>query len=324
MDKEEVLYYLKSLETNDLFKKADSARSEFCGNKVFVRGIVEFSNNCIRNCKYCGIRRDNKNINRYRMTQDEILESVKKIDGSGLNSVVLQSGDDFFYTQKDICLLLERIKYDYPDMAITLSIGERHLEDYKEFRKSGADRYLLKHETVDNELYKFMHPNQSLSHRLRILNYLRELDYQVGTGFIIGLPFQKLEDIASDILFLEDFQPDMAGIGPFISQQDTPLADAENGSIEISLKTLALSRIVTRNSHLPATTALASIETKNGHVNGLKAGCNVIMISFTPVDYKENYKIYDKRACFELEEVKRSIEKAGRVFSGEKGDSLKS
>jgi biotin synthase len=227
------------------------------------------------------------------------------------------------YTRETICELLRDIKGAHPVMAVTLSIGERPMDDYRAFRDAGADRYLLKHETASPELYARMHPGQSFEQRMAILRHLRDLGFQVGVGGMVGLPGQTLDDLASDILFLQEFQPDMAGIGPFLPQADTPLHDQSPGAEDLTLRMLALARIVTRNAHLPATTALASLDPVRGLLAGLRAGCNIIMTSNTPSAYCAHYKIYDKRARVSLDVARDAISAAGRTISLERGDSLK-
>ena len=238
-----------------IFKKADSVRKKLCGGEIHIRGIIEFSNYCCRSCLYCGLRRQNKNITRYRMPPDEIIGLSNKIIQCGVKTVILQSGDDFGYNRKALSDIIYKIKGANPEMAITLSLGERPFDDYKAFRDAGADRYLLKHETANPKLYKRLHPGQTLKGRIKILGYLKKLGYQVGAGNIVGLPGQTPGDLADDILLMKDIDVDMAGIGPFIPQKDTPLSGSPHGSLELTLMVLALARIVTGNAHLPATTA---------------------------------------------------------------------
>lgn len=323
MDKEEVLYYLRNDELNDeLFHRADKIRKRYCGEEVHIRGIIEFSNYCCRNCLYCGLRRDNKKIKRYRMSEEEIISSGLKIASLGVKTIVLQSGDDFYYSRELICRIIEAIKKK-ADVAITLSIGERPFEDYRAFKESGADRYLLKHETINPKLYEFLHPGQNLKQRIKILEILKKIGYQIGAGNIVGLPFQSLEDLADDILFLKELDVDMAGIGPFIPQKNTPLGNNPQGNLKLTLKLLAITRILTKNTHLPATTALATLDPEKGQILALQAGCNVIMPNFTPEEYRSNYQIYDRKARVNLEKAKEVIHKAGRLVGQSRGDTLK-
>ena len=323
LSREEIRERLAASSPDELFRRADDVRRASIGDTVFIRGIVEFSNCCARNCLYCGLRRDNQALQRYRMQPKEILQAVRGLFEKGIETVVLQSGDDLSYTRETICGLLREIKSAHPAMAVTLSVGERPLDDYQAFRDAGADRYLLKHETASPELYARLHPGQSFQHRMEILRLLRETGYQVGVGGMVGLPGQTLDDLVSDILFIQEFQPDMAGIGPFLPQADTPLADQPAGDEDLTLRMLALARIVTKNAHLPATTALASLDPVRGLIAGLKAGCNIIMISGTPAEYCAHYRIYDKRARVSLDVARDAISAAGRNISLKRGDSLK-
>ena len=323
MDKKEIVELLRDQDPAGVFKRADDIRRIFCGDEVHIRGIIEFSNYCYRGCLYCGLRRGNKNVLRYRMLPDEIVELAKKTIQRGVRTIVLQSGDDFGFDQKMLCGIMGKIKQKNPAIAITLSIGERPLDDYRAFKDAGADRYLLKHETANHRLYERLHPGQTLKRRLGILEYLKKLGYQIGAGNIVGLPGQTLEDLADDILLLKDLDVDMAGIGPFIPKRDTPLKDFPRGSLELTLKVLGIARILTENSHLPATTALATLDPNEGQLLGFRAGANVIMPDFTPEHYRKSYTIYDNKARVDLERAKELIFKAGRLISNSKGDSLK-
>lgn len=308
----------------DLQAQADRTRSHFCGEKVIVRGLFEFSNYCARSCLYCGLRKDNPAVRRYRIEPREIFRLAGAAAGKGFETIVLQSGDDLYYSRPAICALIKKIKDKYPDLALTLSIGERPRDDYRAFRESGADRYLLKHETINPELYRRLHPGQSLKNRLRILDYLRKIGYQVGPGSIIGLPGQTISDLADDILFFQSFQPDMIGIGPFIPQKDTPLKDHPSPPLGLILNFIALARLVTQNSHIPATTALATLGKEAGEIAALKAGANVIMVNLTPHAYQKDYLIYDNKARIGLKQARAAIKDAGRKISLARGDSLKS
>ncbi len=322
MNKKEILEYLKSNEISSLINRADKIRKAYCGEEVFIRGIIEFSNVCVRNCLYCGLRRDNKKTKRYRMQPEEIIECAFKIIEKGIKTIVLQSGDDFYYTREMIGKIIGKIKKKYPQVAITLSIGERPLKEYKAFRDYGADRYLMKMETTNAKLYQRLHPGQSLSVRLKILDYMKKLDFQVGAGCIVGLPGQTLDDLVDDILFLKKTHFAMAGIGPFIPQGETPLKNFPAGKLKLTLKVLALARISTKNTHLPATTALATINPQKGLVLGLRAGCNVIMPDFTPVNYGKKYKIYDHKVKVTLTNAKKIILQAKRKLCLNRGDAF--
>ena len=328
LNKDEIIKILSSnnieLE-NEIFSKAFSIRKKYLGNKVWIRGIIEFSNYCVRNCLYCGLRRENKNLKRYRMSTEDILNCAKKIIDKGIKTIVLQSGDDLFYSKKDICKILSLIKSYDRDVAITLSIGERPLDDYVLFYKCGADRYLLKHETANPNLYKILHPGQTFEKRKKILLYLKKIGYQIGAGNIVGLPGQTLFDLADDIIFLAELDVDMAGIGPFIPQSDTPLSNCKKGDEILTLKVLAFTRILTKNAHLPATTALISQSKDKIEVlkNSFLAGADVVMINFTPEKYWQNYKIYNERKKISLKDVKIAAEKLDLEVSFDRGDSFK-
>ncbi|HDM37848.1 MAG TPA: [FeFe] hydrogenase H-cluster radical SAM maturase HydE [Candidatus Omnitrophica bacterium] len=323
MKKEEILEYLKNDKTDSLFKKADKIRKLYCGDKVFIRGIIEFSNYCCRSCLYCGLRQENKKLLRYRMTSGEIIRLARQIIEQGVKTIVLQSGDDFGFSQRMLSDIILNIKSANPEVAITLSLGERPFDDYRAFRNAGADRYLLKHETANPRLYERLHPGQSLKKRIETLEYLKKLGYQVGAGNIVGLAGQTLEDLAEDILFMKELDVDMAGIGPFIPQKDTPLYGQPPGRLDLTLKVLALTRIITKDTHLPSTTALATLDPQDGQFLGLKAGCNVLMPDFTPESYRKNYTIYDNKVRVSLDRARELIFKAGRLISRDRGDSLK-
>lgn len=289
-------------------------RREYCGDTVHIRGIIEFSNVCVRSCLYCGLRKENRALPRYRMTEKQILETVDFIASSGVSTVVLQSGDDPGFPAPAICSIIRRVKSRYPAMAVTLSVGERPRAEYRAFRQAGADRYLLKHETANPRLYEFIHPGQNLEGRLATLQYLRGLGFEVGAGMVVGLPGQTLEDLADDILLLKSLNADMAGIGPFIPQKDTPLGDWPAGSLALALKALALARIVAPEANLPATTAVATIDARQGLRKALGCGANVVMCDFTPQIFREHYRIYDGKKRVSLEEARRAIRVIHRRF----------
>ena len=277
----------------DLFAAADRVRHEQVGDEIYLRGIIEFSNYCERNCLYCGLRKSNSNLSRYWMTEDEIIATAQQIKKTGVPTVVLQSGEDSFYSQDIVCRLIERIRKE-TDLIITLSIGERALNDYKAFQQSGANRYLLKHETASQELYKYLRPGCDWENRLQSLRLLKALGFETGTGNMVGLPGQTPEILADDLLVMKLLDADMLGIGPFIAHPDTPLAGIENDELEITLRVLAVARLITRNTNIPATTALATIHPQ-GRLLALQAGANVVMPDFTPEIYKSRYDIYPGR-----------------------------
>ena len=309
--------------TDELIGLARRTQLTFCKDKVYLRGLLEFSNYCLRNCLYCGLRRENTRLTRYRMTEEAILKAAESIAASGIWTVVLQSGDDPYYTKDKLCRIIEKIKESHPGMAVTLSAGERPLRDYSAFRKAGADRYLIKHETANPRLYKRLHPGQTLKRRLEITDFLRSLGYQIGLGNIIGLPGQTKGDLLADLFFLRRAKPDMIGIGPFLPQKDTPLGGLRAPGEEIVLRFLALARIVTGYAHIPATTAVGSMKGDRMTARALCAGCNVIMVNFTPTRLTRDYRIYDYRKTRDVASAVSVIKRASLIPSGERGDSLR-
>lgn len=293
-----ILVSALSLETEKDFMPVFDYSEELCeanfGKDVFIRGIVEFSNYCRRNCEYCGIRRDNKTQIRYRISTPEILASVKQMFDQGVKTVVLQAGED---CAKDADLMdtISAIKSQY-DMAITISIGERSKAAYAKFKAAGADRFLLRIETTDRKLFKQLHPDDDFDGRMECLKSLKELGFEVGTGIMLGLPGQTLESIADDLLFFREFRPEMVGIGPFLPHAMTPLSGEKGGDIFLTLKTMALVRILLPGANIPATTAMGTADPK-GRQKALMYGANVIMPNYTPVKYREHYMLYDKKIC---------------------------
>ena len=277
----------------ELFAAADKVRKEQVGDEIFLRGIIEFSNHCERNCLYCGLRKGNASLSRYRMSEDEILATAEQIEKTGVPTVVLQSGEDSFFSQDIVCRLIERIRKE-TDLIITLSIGERALNDYKAFQQAGANRYLLKHETASAELYKYLRPGCEWEKRLQCLRWLKELGFETGTGNMVGLPGQTPEILADDLLVMKLLDADMLGIGPFIAHPDTPLAGIDNDDLELVLRVIAAARLITRNTNIPSTTALATLHPQ-GRLLALQAGANVVMPDFTPDIYKTRYDIYPGR-----------------------------
>lgn len=267
------------------------------GNKIYIRGLIEFSNYCRNDCLYCGIRRSNRNVSRYRLTKDEILKCCGEGYSYGFRTFVLQSGEDSFFTADKISDIVRCIKLRYPDCAVTLSLGEKSRSEYQQYRDAGADRYLLRHETADGLHYQKLHPNEmSLENRIRCLHDLKELGFQTGVGMMIGSPFQTADELAEDMLFISDFKPQMVGIGPFIPHSDTPFAHHEKGSLELTLFCLSLIRIMLPNVLLPATTALGTIH-YCGREKGVLAGANVIMPNLSPTPVRKKYQLYDNKIC---------------------------
>ncbi|HOX09787.1 MAG TPA: [FeFe] hydrogenase H-cluster radical SAM maturase HydE [Candidatus Omnitrophota bacterium] len=278
-----------------LFDRADAVRKQYAGDAIILRGLVEFSNHCGRHCYYCGLNAANKSLERYRLTDEEILESAAKIASDNIRTVVLQSGEDPALDPQRLAAVIREIKARN-GIAVTLSVGERPREDYALWKKAGADRYLLKIETTDKGLYDSLHSGMSFDNRLRCLRDLKELGYETGSGIMVGLPGQTPRSIANDILFFKEWGFDMVGIGPFIPHGKTQLAGTQPGDVNLVLKTLALTRIVMKKVNLPATTALGSIE-KDYRADGLKAGANVLMPNYTPAKYKRLYEIYPNKRC---------------------------
>lgn len=267
------------------------------GNEVFIRGLIEFTNFCKNDCYYCGIRRSNSHADRYRLTKEQMLDCCANGYELGFRTFVLQGGEDGYFTDDKICDLVSAIKEKYPDCAVTLSIGEKSKESYKRYFDAGADRYLLRHETADEAHYKKLHPEEmSLAHRKQCLWDLKEIGYQVGCGFMVGSPGQTVETLYEDLQFIRELQPHMVGIGPFISQKDTPFADKASGTMEQTLKLLAIIRLIQPHVLLPATTALGTIHPK-GRELGILSGANVVMPNLSPVNVREKYKLYDNKIC---------------------------
>lgn len=308
-------YIINQLKSSDekLFINANNIRNQYKKNYVHLRALIEFTNICKCNCLYCGLRCENKNIKRYRLSEDEILNCVENAVKQEYKTIVLQGGEDAFWTQEKLCSLIKKIK-NY-DVALTLSIGEKSFEEYKAFKEAGADRYLLRIETTDKQLYKQMHPNMSFENRIRCLKDIKRLGYEVGTGVLVGLPNQSIESLANDILFFKKIDADMVGIGPFIPHPDTPLAKENQNNFDLALRVMALTRIILPNANIPATTAMETLK-KNGRIIALNSGANVVMPNFTDINYCKNYEIYPNKASLtSIEEIK----KIGRVISKTKG-----
>jgi biotin synthase len=323
----DILFLLSTDERGEeelLFTAADQVRRECVGDEIHLRGIVEFSNFCTQNCLYCGLRRDNQALVRYRMSFSEIVAAAGNARSQGWGTVVLQSGEDPWFNRERMADLIRAIKED-TDLAITLSVGERPYADYRAWRKAGADRYLLKHETASPALFRRLRPGRELQERLGALCCLRELGYEVGSGDMVGLPDQTDEDLARDIqhFSLHDF--DMIGIGPFIAHPQTPLAGATNGSLNRTLKVLAITRIITRDPNLPATTAVGVLD-KNGRRLALLAGANVIMPNITPPRYRQHYQIYPGKAPISADRqaISEMIFSLGRRISQGSGHRIRS
>ncbi|MEW6200528.1 MAG: [FeFe] hydrogenase H-cluster radical SAM maturase HydE [bacterium] len=290
-----VLETRNPVEIDNLFNTADRMRQRWVGDEVHVRGLIEISNHCRRDCLYCGLRKSNLKLERYRMTDDEIIETVRTAASLGARTIVIQSGEDPRLTSSRVAGLVGQIK-DEVDVAITLSLGEYSPGDFIAMKRAGADRYLLKHETIDRGLYNRLHPDMDYENRICCLEWLKEAGFQVGAGIMVGLPGQTIESIADDILFMKFMELDMAGIGPFIPHPETPLCGAEAGTLEMTLKVIAITRIIIPCLLIPATTAIGTIEF-GGRECALRCGANVIMPNATPQKYRKLYQIYPNRIC---------------------------
>lgn len=319
----EIIEILKDNSQDELiFSMADEIRKNFVGDEVHLRGLIEFSNICKCNCKYCGLRCENKFIDRYRISSEDIINYAKNAVQMGYKTIVLQSGEDEFYSREVMCKIITEIKK--LDVALTLSIGERSFDDFKAFRDCGADRYLIRIETTDKKLYKFMHPRMDFENRIRCLKDLKKLGYEVGTGCLVGLPEQTIESLADDILFFKEIDADMVGIGPFIAHQNTPLKDFANGSFNLALKVMALTRIMLKNINIPATTAMETLN-PNGRIIALQSGANVVMPNVTTTEYRAKYEIYPNKICINENPsqcrhcIEGKIKSIGRTISNNYG-----
>ncbi|ELC8444081.1 [FeFe] hydrogenase H-cluster radical SAM maturase HydE [Clostridium perfringens] len=295
LSRDEIIALLKDDSINEeLFKAADEVRKEYLGDEVHLRGLLEFTNICKRNCMYCGLRRDNKNLNRYRLSNEEIMDFAKKAVGYGYKTLVLQGGEDDYFTVERLIPIVKELKA--LGIALTLSIGERPFEEYKLLKEAGADRFLLRIETTDRKLYEELDPGMSHENRIQCLKNLRKLGYEVGSGCLVGLPNQTMESIADDILFFKELDADMIGVGPFIPNEDTPLKDAEGGTFEMALKVTALVRLLLPDINIPATTAIESLN-RQGRVIALQSGANVVMPNVTEGEYRKLYALYPGKIC---------------------------
>ena len=278
-----------------LFAAARFVREPHYGHKVFLRGLIEFTNYCKNDCYYCGIRRSNQNAVRYRLTKEEILLCCKIGYTNGLRTFVLQGGEDMYFSTEKMTDIVSSIKKAYPDCAVTLSVGEKDFVDYAAYFKAGADRFLLRHETADEKHYTLLHPSEmSFAHRMNCLKELKEIGYQVGAGMMIGSPYQTIDNLIADLKFLSEFKPHMIGIGPFIPHNQTPFRDKQAGSVELTLVILSIVRLLLPKVLLPATTALATLS-ENGTVKGLEAGANVIMPNISPTNIRNLYTLYNNK-----------------------------
>lgn len=332
LSKKEYMELLKGWEnpkvSRKLTEEAVRLRKQYYGDKVYTRGLIEFTNYCKNDCYYCGIRRGNRHAQRYRLSGEEILDCCENGYALGFRTFVLQGGEDPYYTDERMADIVRSIRRDYPDCAITLSIGEKSYESYKLFKEAGADRYLLRHETASEELYRRLHPEEMLlSHRKQCLYDLKALGYQVGAGFMVGSPGQKMEHLAEDLIFLKELQPQMVGIGPFIPHHETRFANETAGSVGLTLFLLSVIRILLPKVLLPATTALGTMDPL-GREKGLAAGANVVMPNLSPVKNRKQYDLYDNKICTgeEAAECRDCLEQrvlsTGYRLVAERGDAL--
>ena len=296
--------YLELLQCNDvdtmdyLRSQAQSATLERFGRDVYVRGLIEITNECRNNCLYCGIRQANKMVARYSLSQATILDCCQQGYELGFRTFVLQGGENPQMTDEWVEDTVARIHSRYPDCAITLSLGERSLQAYKAFFKAGASRYLLRHETITDSHYRRLHPtDMSLQNRIQCLHDLKEIGYQTGTGIMVGSTYKNLEKIADDLKFIEEFKPQMIGIGPFIPHAQTPFAGASAGSVELTLKLISIFRLMSPSALIPSTTALASLSA-DGRCQGILAGANVVMPNLSPPTFRGQYSLYNNKAAF--------------------------
>lgn len=314
----EILHYLQ--------KQAQEVALGHFGNRVFIRGLIEITNRCRNNCYYCGIRKGNKSIARYELTREEILECCREGYLLGFRTFVLQGGEVPEVKDEWITETVAAIRVSFPDCAITLSLGEKSRETYERFFRAGANRYLLRHETHHEEHYRRLHPQEmSLAHRLQCLRWLKEIGYQVGTGIMVGSPYQTIDNLVEDILYIERFQPEMIGIGPFLPYHDSPFATYPPGSMELTLKLLSIFRIMHPAALIPSTTALATLA-PDGRERGILAGANVVMPNLSPQAHREKYSLYDNKASLGAEAaeglamLEEKLSRIGYELSKERGD----
>lgn len=309
-----------------LAQRAAAVRQQVYGRDVFIRGLIEFTNYCRNDCFYCGIRRSNACAQRYRLTREEILACCRAGYGLGFRTFVLQGGEDPFFTTERLAELVRAIKRAYPDCAVTLSVGEKDRATYQAWFDAGADRYLLRHETADEGLYRRLHPEElSLQNRMRCLRDLKDIGYQVGCGFMVGAPFQTPEMLLKDLRFLQAFQPHMVGIGPFIPHRDTPFRDCPPGTAQMTLRLLAIIRLMLPHVLLPATTALGTVQS-DGRQRGMGYGANVVMPNLSPLSVRKKYALYDNKistgeeAAESVALLKQSMAAAGYRVVTARGD----
>ncbi len=330
LSKDEIVFLLnltKECEKKKLFKRADEIRAQYCEDEIHLRGIIEFSNYCAQNCLYCGSRKDNYILPRYRMTPEEIIEAAKTVSKLGIFTIILQSGEDMYYDTDLIAYMVYQIK-QHADISIILCLGERGYDEYRAWKYAGADGYLLKHETANENLYSVYHKQQRLEERLNHLRFMKSLGYKIGSGNIIGLPMQTLEDLADDLLLCKNLSVDMATFCRFNPSANTPYSDQKKGNVELTLKMLSVARLVLKDVQIQATTDLASMEDE-ALIQGLNVGANVIMPDMTPISYREKYQISstgisaDDNPLTCKSNLEKQVESIGRKISNKRGDVLK-
>lgn len=331
LSKEEYIELLQNIEEKQVERLKEEAvrlQKKYYGNKIYVRGLIEFTNFCKNNCYYCGIQAHNNKVERYRLTKEQILECCQEGYELGYRTFVLQGGEDPYFTDERIVDIVKEIHTLYPDCAITLSIGEKSKESYAKFREAGADRYLLRHETANEQHYQILHPKeQKLSVRKQCLKDLKALGYQVGAGFMVGSPGQTEEHLAEDFLYLKELSPEMVGIGPFIPHHDTCFAKEPAGSVERTLLCLSILRIILPTALIPATTALGTLHPK-GRELGILSGANVVMPNLSPVVTRKKYELYDNKICTGDESaqckscLQRRMESIGYEVVCDRGDAV--
>ncbi len=327
--KELIMQWKNPVAAEKLRQEAVRLQKLYYGNKVFIRGLIEFTNCCKNNCYYCGIRRDNKKLKRYRLTKEEILFCCHQGYELGFRTFVLQGGEDVYFDDEKVVELVSSIKEAYPDCAVTLSIGEKSFASYQAYREAGADRYLLRHETANEAHYRMLHPaDMSLAHRKECLKNLKALGYQTGAGFMVGAPGQTVDTLAEDLMYLKELQPEMVGIGPFLPHCDTDFRDQPAGDVELTLYLLSVVRILLPKVLLPATTALGTAE-KDGKLRGILCGANVVMPNLSPVANRKQYALYNNKACMDEEaaegirKLEASLKTIGYEVAFERGDAAK-
>ncbi len=332
-------HLLSSVEWEELLRSRDESvvdyaatlarkrTQEVFGNKIYTRGLIEVSNYCKNNCYYCGIRRDNKKVSKYRLTKEDILLCAKTGYDIGFRTFVLQGGEDMYYQDEVLADIVSSLRQSYPDCAITLSLGERSRKSYELLYRAGANRYLLRHETADRLHYESLHPQEmSYDNRRQCLADLKDIGYQVGCGFMVGSPGQSVDTLRQDMEFLTELQPDMVGIGPFIPHGDTPFGKEKPGRVEDTLYYLSLIRLLLPKVLLPATTALGTLD-EQGREKGILSGANVVMPNLSPVSVREKYELYDNKLCTGEEaaeswmSLNKRMESIGYQLVKERGDA---